>query len=167
MTKKAVKISVLICALALVFTVMFALSACGEKGTEYKYSATKVELIGDLGGDEGGIGGNLNTVYETMYKNSSIVVSDSKVVWKFSDTESVLSVKKDGNKYVLSGEYAEQMKKVLSSGLSVGADVQVSFDMYGNEIENGFEIVMSVTYTISVSGSNQTYGTKITVNFEK
>ena len=102
-----------------------------------------------------------------MYKNSSIVVSDSKVVWKFSDTESVLSVKKDGTKYVLSGEYAEQMKKALSSGLSIGADVQVSFDMYGNEIENGFEIVMSVTSTISVSGSNQTYGTKITVNFEK
>ena len=154
MKKRIAKISALVCIMALVLTVIFAMTACGESGTKYTYSDTNVD--------------NLKTMYDAMYKNSSITVSESKIVWKISDVESTMTVKKDGDKYVLSGEYVDQMKTALSAGVGgiSGAGLSVSFDMYGMETENGFDIVMKTSSTSSVAGSFS-MSTVLTISFIK
>ncbi len=166
MKKRIAKISALVCIMALVLTVIFAMTACGESGTKYTYSDTNVEMTGDLGGEGGN--DNLKTMYDAMYKNSSITVSESKIVWKISDVESTMTVKKDGDKYVLSGEYVDQMKTALSAGVGgiSGAGLSVSFDMYGMETENGFDIVMKTSSTSSVAGSFS-MSTVLTISFIK
>ena len=156
MKKRIAKISALVCIMALVLTVIFAMTACGESGTKYTYSDTNVEMTGDLGGEGGN--DNLKTMYDAMYK----------IVWKISDVESTMTVKKDGDKYVLSGEYVDQMKTALSAGVGgiSGAGLSVSFDMYGMETENGFDIVMKTSSTSSGAGSFS-MSTVLTISFIK
>ncbi|MDE6505359.1 MAG: hypothetical protein K2L42_05765 [Clostridia bacterium] len=143
MKKQIAKISTLLCMLALVLAVILSLCAC-ESGVTYTYSKANVEMGAGIGGT-----GSMSAVYDAMYKDSTITVTDSKIVWKISDMESVMSVSKEGEKYMLSGEYVEQMKKTLSQGF---ANVS-SYEFYGIETENGFDIVMSMTATVGIPGA--------------
>lgn len=157
--KKVAKISTLICTLALVLVVMFALSACGA-GTTYKYSSVSIDM--------GGYGSNdsLTSVYDTMMKDSTITVSDKEILWTISDAKNTMTVTKDGDKYVLGGEYTEQMKTAFSS--MGGAGTVSNYEMYGKDTEGGFDIVMSMTVTISVPGTSPiSNSTNITFHFVK
>lgn len=165
MKKRIAKLSALICIIALVLTAMLALAACGNAGTNYNYSGTNAEIIN---GNTSSPDASMKTLYDTMYKDSTITVSDSKIVWKISDVESAMTVKKDGDKYILSGEYVEQMKTALSAGFSAGGvGVSVSFDMYGIETETGFDIIMNASASVNVGSIITKTGTKLTISFAK
>ena len=173
MKKRTAKLVALICTMALALTCIFALVACGGdggkstgKGTKYTFTETNVEMtMNGEAMDSSSTAGTKN-MYDTMYKDSTITVSDSKIVWKMSDQESTMSVKKDGEKYKLSGDYVENIKKGLSAMNTPGADVTYDFDMYGLKTEGGFQIVIATsTTTAAAQGQTYTSSTTITLNF--
>ncbi len=120
--KKIAKSIALICAITTVAAVAFAFTACGAEvtytyaGCEFNYGSTEI--------------------FDTMYKGSTITVSDSKIVWKISDISEVLTVKKDGEKYICSGEYVDRMAQ--ASGATAAG---VPFEFYGIKTEDGFDLV--------------------------
>lgn len=165
MKKRIAKIVTLICTLTLAMVCVLALVACG--GTTYTYSGTDVKMTGDnMGGMD--MSGTMSTMYDNLFKGSTITVSDSKVVWKLSDQESSMEVKKDGDKYVLSGDYVDQLEQGISAGLSgSGVAVTYDFEMYGTETDAGFDIVIATSSTSSITGTSITVGATITVSFVK
>ncbi|MDE6273532.1 MAG: hypothetical protein K2L87_00600 [Clostridiales bacterium] len=162
MKKRIAKIVTLFCTLALAMVCVLALVACG--GTTYTYSKTDVKMTGDNMGVD--MSGTMNTMYDNMFKGSTLDVSDSEIVWTVSDQKSSMEVKKDGDKYVLSGDYVDQMKQALSASMG-GTGVSVDFDMYGTETDAGFDIVMATTSTSSIGSTSYTVGMTITVSFVK
>lgn len=62
--------------MVLVSTLIFALAACGESGTTYNYSKATCnnEYVS-------------TSLYDEMYKGSSITVYNDKVVWTMADVK--------------------------------------------------------------------------------
>lgn len=119
--KKIAKSIALICAIMTVASVAFAFTACGAEVT-YTYAGCEF----DYG----------STAFDTMYKGSTITVSDSKIVWKILDTSEEFTVKRDGEKYICSGEFVDRMAQA-SSAPAAG----VTFEFYGIKTEDGFDLV--------------------------
>lgn len=138
--KKTAKLFALICTLALVITVMFALSACGGNGEvkTYKFSKAESATSGNHSSTD------MSSLYDVMYKDSTITVSDKEVAWSVKDTLNIMSVTRDGDKYLLSGDYVEEMKKLFSS---MG---NLTYEVYGVETEEGFDIIMQMTMTMTI-----------------
>lgn len=134
--KKSTKIITIFVMLALVLAVTFALASCGEDKT-YTYSGAESDsdyLV------------SVSTLYDSMYKGSKITVNDKRIIWKIADAKETLSVKRDGEKYLLGGEYLKQMNESLG-GLET--------EMYGIETKDGFDLIIS------------SLGLKITLHFSK
>lgn len=134
--KKTTKIAVIVCTLALVLTVTFALAACGGPVT-YNYSKTTC--------DAPVVGSMLAAIFDPMFKGSSITVSDSELVLKAGNEETTMTVKKDGSKYILSGDFADEMR----SALSEFGGSETAIDLYGTKSSDGFDIVMEFSISNS------------------
>ncbi len=129
-----------------------ALAACGESaGTKYTFKETKVTTDLQSGSTASAIT-SLETMYNTTYKDSTLEVKDGKIVWKIGDMENAMTYTKDGDKYVLAGEYMEQLSSAFSSFGGVG-----SISYYGQKTEDGFAIVMEETFTDNPVMSNVTF----------
>lgn len=125
--------------LAIGIVCVAALTACG--GSEkYTYSEAKVESSMPEMNE------SMSTIipqYNTLYKDSTMEVTDSKIVWTLkSGDKGEMSYTKEGDKLVLAGDYYDEIKEAFES-LSVGMNVEVS--IYGIKTTEGFELVISET----------------------
>ncbi len=134
--KKVSKVIVTVCALALVMACAVMLVGCGDKdkGTEYTYS--KAEITGDNADEMS----NVTTMYDALYKDSKLVVGSKNIKWTIADNEGTMTYTKDGDKYVLGGDYAKQITDSLKGMAGAGATVEI--ELYGLETEGGFNIVI-------------------------
>ena len=151
MKKKLAKLITLFCTCALALTVALSVAACAGAGKTYRYQGCSFKSDPDVG-----MGDSMTAVYDTMYKDSTITVTDSEIVWKMQDQESKMTVQKDGDKYKLSGEAVDQ----VLSGFS-GLGIDSTAEMYGQTTDAGFDLV--ITVTVSMSGVTVTE--TVTLNF--
>ena len=143
MKKLFTKLLILICAVALSATCAFALVAC-DSGEKFTYSGTDVKITESFDDifDDDTYANMLKTTYNNMYKGSTITVSDTKLTWTIQDNASVLTVKRDGDKYILAGDFVNQFNQNLAGGSGID---QL---WYGIKTDAGFNIVMEMTGTI-------------------
>lgn len=142
MKKSISKIYAVLCvpilALALICVCMFAACTDAEGGEKYTYSDVTV----DLGSYGYGADDTIKNMYNNLYQDSYILVSDSKIEWVMEDTTGVMSVTKDGDKYILGGDYVDKLSESMGS-LGTG----VTYEMYGVKSGSGFNIVMTINLT--------------------
>lgn len=125
--------------LAIGIVCVAALTACG--GSEkYTFSETKIDTSSqEIGSSMSG----LVTTYNTLYKDTSLEVTDGKIVWTLKgDDKGEMSYTKDGDKMILSGEFTDAMKEAFKN-VSFGMSVEVS--AYGIKTTDGFELVVEET----------------------
>ena len=123
-----------------------ALVGCGS-GTKYTFTDAKATTDAS--------GGMLSqtititeTAYNAAYANSTIEVKDSEIVWTFGEDQSgTMSYTKDGDRYVLSGDFTKTLSQSLSSSMAGLGGVAPTIAFYGQETESGFEIVIDETFT--------------------
>lgn len=147
MKKKLAKLITLFCTCALALTVALSVAACAGAGTTYRYQGCKADPANST----------ITRMYDTMYQDSTITVTDTALVWKMQGEESKVTVQKDGDRYNLSGESVNQTLEGLKQ--SWGTDA--SAEMYGQKTEAGFDLV--IVLTVNVSGSTVTQ--TVTLNF--
>lgn len=126
------KITIALVAVLSAILMCIGLVACGS-GTKYNYTETTVE------GDSSvtSIFSSMTSMYDTLYKDSYIEVGSKEIKWTIQGEKSSMTYEKDGDKYVLGGDFTKQLKEGMSS---FGADIEIS--LYGLEVEDGFQIVM-------------------------
>lgn len=138
--------------MAIALCLGFTLVACGEdEGVKYNYSKATIETGGTISGIDS-VFGSMETMYDTMYKGSSIEVSDTKIKWVYTGAEGTFDVSKDGDKYVLSGDMMDTLKTSVSQ---MGA-TDITISMAGSETEDGFEIVISESFRMMGSQTSMT-----------
>ena len=110
-----------------------ALAACGESaGTKYTFKEAKMQLA------DPSMEHAQETVEETegavnnIYANSFITVGGGKITWTIKDASQKMTYTKDGDKYLIGGEYFEMVKQQFP-----GAEISI----YAEEDEEGFHIV--------------------------
>ena len=166
----------------------FSLVACGGSGVKYNYKETKITVEGymldDFLGSEGVAGDtlgsvykSLESVYDAMYKDSTIEVKDGEIVWSVNGQESISEFTKDGDQYIIGGELYETLSKAMTSAQSsfvvpgaITVPVQYNFSMYGQEVEDGFILVMEEdTISDDITGGSSESLMKVifTLNFTK
>lgn len=149
-----------------VLTVLCAcvFAAC-EKPTRYDFVETKVDDNTSQDEDDP-FGGILDmdgmfAGMSAMYKDSYLEITDKKIKWVLSSdksTDGTMTYTKDGDKYLLAGDYIQSLKSSMESmydGIGGGyinvTDMKI--DYYGKETESGFEIVLEESFDIAVVGS--------------
>lgn len=139
MKKKVLKTVVIACALAMSLLCAALLTGCGDKAEKYTYSDVAVEsnVPEAASGME-----SFKTMYNTMYKDSTLEVG-KKIVWNMpgQNSKGEMTYKKDGDKYVLGGDFVETLKSAFS-GMGVSG-VNVEAELYGIKTDAGFEIVIA------------------------
>ncbi len=130
--KKLIKYFVVMITAALLSLTLFA---CGSN-VKYNFKETTIEGEGEMASSMS----FMKTTYDTLYKDSTIEVGDGDIVWKMKDAEQKLTYEKDGDKYILAGEYTDTLKNSLSS--IGGGEVSIEMAMWGAETDDGFKIVM-------------------------
>lgn len=160
------KLAKLLLVVSAVICFAFAFAACGGSGDKYTYSETKLEV--DLGSAELPAEAVaqikqqyavLETTFDTMFKDSELEVTDSKLIWSLKDQKNELSVEKDGDKDVLAGDMMDLLVSALGS--MVGANA--SYSMYGQKTDGGYSII----YTVNMSASGINMEIKMSYNFKK
>lgn len=130
-----------------------AMAACGdEKGEAYKFKATTIETTE---GNESTMTDALSATMTQMFQDSAIKVTDKKIKWDIKDVGSqTLNCTKEGDKYILSGDYCKQVEDLLTSSYkAMGVEVSAHAEWSGVKTEEGYEILFVMTVDgFSVSG---------------
>ena len=146
--KRAIKYFAAVLAAALL---CLALVACGESaGKKYNFKETKATTDATSGASAFAA---VETMYNTSYAGSTIEVKEGKIVWKIGNDKNTMTYTKDGDTYVLEGDFTKQ----LSQGLSSMGAGQSSVAFYGQETEEGFAILIVQTFTGNPALTNLTY----------
>lgn len=138
--------------MSLMLLALLGFAACDEtnNAARYNFSEIKAESSDGMSSEM------LNLMVPSLsaiYKDSYLSVSDTKIVWTMKEQSGEMTYSKDGDKYVLAGDFAKTFSDSLKGALgSIGGNVNASFEMYGIETETGFEIVTrQVVNTISIA----------------
>lgn len=127
--------------LALAMTASLALMGCDDpNAVRYDFVEAKAEQIVDGVAADSQITDVTANMLTAVYKDSYIKVGEGSVKLVLKDSDSTLTVKKDGDKDILAGDYVETLKESLTTSLS-----GVTFDkyeMYGTKTDTGYNIVI-------------------------
>ena len=142
MKKGVLRMLALACVLALGLACATMLTACGDDdktapGEKFTYSEVQVD---------GEDNDEMVDVYNMMYANSTLEVTDSKVIWALKDQKTEMSYTKDGDKLMLAGAYIESMKETIQQ---ISPDEEIGISLYGVRTETGFKIVMQITFDVN------------------
>ena len=154
MKKGVLRMLALACVLALGLACATMLTACGDDdktapGEKFTYSKTTIESDDDL--ELGDMMAGLTASYDTLYKDSTLEVTDSKVIWTMKDQKAEMTYTKDGDKMILAGDFADTMKEAFKN-MNVGmANMSIELSMYGLKTDAGFEIVVDEKITTTVT----------------
>ena len=153
--KKAIKYFFAVLAAAIL---CLALAACGggessgdnagpsgSEGTKYNFVNTSATT--DATGSLESTLTSLAQMYDNTYKDSVLEVKENSIVWTIGDQEGKMTYTKDGDTYLLAGEYTEQVSQALSSSSIVGSGQSIDFSFTGEETKDGFKIHMKEEFT--------------------
>ena len=101
------KLAVLATVAVLALTV---LCSCGKAKT-YNFDSVSVENAAD---SEIDMSGMIKSVFEPLYKNSTLEIKSDTATIIIDDQRNEMKMKKDGDKYVLSGDYSTRMERIKS-----------------------------------------------------
>lgn len=139
--------------LSLMLLALLGFTACDETtdAARYNFSEIKAESSDGMSSEM------LNLMVPSLsaiYKDSYLSVSDKKIVMTMKEQSGEMTYSKEGDKYVLAGDFAKTFSDSLKGALGSigGGNVNASFEMYGIETETGFEIVTrQVMDTITIA----------------
>ena len=127
------KLAVLATVAVLALTV---LCSCGKAKT-YNFDSVSVENAAD---SEIDMSGMIKSVFEPLYKNSTLEIKSDTATILIDDQRNEMKMKKDGDKYVLSGDYSTRMEEMFG-----GADSGVKIQMYLLKTDKGYDYVLEET----------------------
>ena len=84
--------------------------------------------------------GMIKSVFEPLYKNSTLEIKSDTATIIIDDQRNEMKMKKDGDKYVLSGDYSTRMEEMFG-----GADSGVKIQMYLLKTDKGYDYVLEET----------------------
>ncbi len=139
--KKAIKYFIAVLAAAIL---CLALVACGENadgdGTDgentvvkYTFKEAKMQPADPSMEHSEESAAETERVVNNIYKDSYIEFGDGKIVWSIRDATQKMTYTKEGDRYMIGGEYFEMIKQQFP-----GDD---NFFMYAEEAEDGLHIV--------------------------
>lgn len=138
--KKAIKY--LVAALAAALLCLAFVACGGDKGTIYNFKESKCTATGCYAAPEiSGTLSNLEQMYNTTYAGSAIEVKEDKIIWKIGGNACAMTYTMDGDKYMLEGDYIEQLNQGLVS-LGTESWAQADAAYYGQKTDDGFAIVL-------------------------
>lgn len=129
------KLTVLATVAVLALTV---LCSCGKAKT-YKYSDLSVESSSD------GVDAMMKPMLESMYKDSTLEIKSDTATLIIDDVKNEMSMKKDGDKYMLSGDYSDRYKEMFGNS---GTGMEAEYKMYLLETEKGYDYIIEETIKI-------------------
>ena len=134
------KLAVLAIVAVLALTI---LCSCG-KAESYKYDSVSVEFPAIFGEDAGETNKALESMYDTMFKDTTLEIKSKTATLIIDDQRNEMKMKKDGDKYTLSGDYVARMEKMFT-GAEFGEGVEVKIDLYLTKTDNGYDYVVEET----------------------
>ena len=132
--KKKIRLSGIVCALLVAATCMCAFAACGGE-TKYTYSGCTITVNGTTMD---------GAAMDATYKDTYIVVTDTSIKMTHNGNTSEMQITKDGNKDKLGGDYADEFAESFKQ---FGTDA--SIEMYGQSVDGGYNIVITVKASIA------------------
>ncbi len=120
-----------------------AMAACGDKGETYNFKEMKIEMAEGESNMMDAMAGSMSN----LFKDSTLKVTDKKLKWDIKNVGSqTLKATKEGDKYVLSGDYTKQIEEMMTKAYtSMGINVDVKASWHGIKTEEGYEIVFEMT----------------------
>ena len=145
--KRAIKYFAAVLAAAVM---CIALVACGGSGTGTKYTFKETKVTTDALESMASVYTALESTYNTTYAGSVLEVKEGEIVWTFVQPkqEGTMTYTKDGDKYVLGGDFAKTLGEGLTSAMaSVGSMGEIEIEYYGQNTEDGFAIILKENFT--------------------
>ncbi len=148
------RLQVLLVVAMLVATMSMAVGC--NKVEEFKYSDVKVtsnvqEMVTTL-----------EPTLKSAYSIYTLGVSKKEFILKTPSTESRMSYKKDGDKYVCQGDEAEELKNSMNAAFASQGVTVNKIEVYGEKTDKGWAIVIEE----SLAAGSQQINVEMRIIFE-
>lgn len=155
--KKTNKIFRILSVLLLVITSFAVLVGCGKPET-YVFS------VSEFKSDVIDMPLQATIVINNAFKGATLSVGKKKVTLTLGDSENTMSYTKEGEKYILAGEYVDRAEEMLKYDLGVEdvEGLEVEYTMYGIKTESGFDIVSA----LKIGSAYETDDIEISVTYK-